>query len=221
MYRNKHAIILASGSPRRKQYLQEMGLDFTVRASAVDEQPVAGESPEDFVMRMAIEKADAVGAQYPDAWVISGDTVVCLDKKILGKPVDKKDAVALLLALSGREHRVVTGFCVVHFGQGVKAVQSVTTFVRFNRFSQQTAEAYVATGESLDKAGAYGIQGRGACLVESIDGSYSNVVGLPLCELLKVLLEYEVIEPALPGGFKKNGKNSASAKSCKVECSEM
>lgn len=200
MYRNKQAIILASGSPRRRQYLQEMGLDFTVRTSVVDEQPQGGESPEAFVMRMAVEKAVTVSEQYPDAWVISGDTVVCLDKKILGKPADKKDAVALLLALSGREHRVMTGFCVTHFGQGMKVVRSVTTFVRFARFSEQTAEAYVATGESLDKAGAYGIQGKGGCLVESIVGSYSNVVGLPLCEVLNVLLAYDVIEPALPEG---------------------
>jgi septum formation protein len=199
MYRNKQEIVLASGSPRRQQYLQEMGLEFTVRTNIVNEQPVAGESPEDFVMRMSVEKAVSVSKQYPDAWVISGDTVVCLDKKILGKPLDKKEAVNLLLAMSGREHRVLTGFCVTNSGQGAKVVKAVTTFVRFTVFTKETAEAYVATGESLDKAGAYGIQGKGACLVESIDGSYSNVVGLPLCELLSVLLAHKVIEPALPG----------------------
>lgn len=204
MYQNKHEIVLASGSPRRQQYLQEMGLKFTVRTSVVNEQPIAGESPEDFVMRMAVEKAVSVSRQYPDAWVISGDTVVCLDKKILGKPLDEKEAVALLLTMSGREHRVLTGFCVTHSGQGVKVVKSVNTFVRFTVFTKETAEAYVAAGESLDKAGAYGIQGKGACLVESIDGSYSNVVGLPLCELLNVLLSHKVIEPAWPGQLRKS-----------------
>jgi septum formation protein len=198
MYRNRQAIVLASGSPRRQQYLHEMGLDFTVQTGNVEEQPFSGERPEDFVMRMAAEKAGAVSERNPHAWVIGGDTVVCLDKRILGKPADKEEAVAQLMALSGREHLVMTGFCVAHTGNAVKAVRSVTTYVRFARFSQQTAEAYVATGESLDKAGAYGIQGKGACLVESIDGSYSNVVGLPLCELLSVLLEYNVIEPAIP-----------------------
>lgn len=200
MYRNRQTIILASGSPRRQQYLEELGLDFTVRTSIVEELPHSGERPEDFVMRMAEDKAVAVSEQNPHAWVIGGDTVVCLDKRILGKPADKKEAVALLMALSGREHLVMTGFCVAHCGKAIKTVRSVTTYVRFARFSQQTAEAYVATGESLDKAGAYGIQGKGVCLVESIDGSYSNVVGLPLCELLNVLLEYNVIEPAVPAG---------------------
>lgn len=200
MYRNRQAIILASGSPRRRQYLQEMGLDFTVQTSVVEEQPFSGERPEDFVMRMAVEKAVAVSERNPHAWVIGGDTVVCFDKRILGKPADEKDAVDLLMALSGREHLVMTGFCVTHFGNAVKEVRSVTTYVRFARFSRRIAEAYAATGESLDKAGAYGIQGRGACLVESIDGSYSNVVGLPLCELLNVLLEHNVIEPAVPAG---------------------
>lgn len=199
MYRNKQAIVLASGSPRRQQYLMEMGLEFTVKTGSVAEQPITGEKPDDFVVRMAAEKAAEVSAQYPEAWVISGDTVVCLDKKILGKPSGVKEAVALLMALSGREHRVITGFCVTHANRGVKVVESVTTYVRFIHYSEQIALAYAATGECLDKAGAYGIQGIGGCLVESIDGSYSNVVGLPLCQLLQVLLAHDVIEPALPG----------------------
>lgn len=200
MYRNKQAIVLASGSPRRQQYLQDMGLEFTVHTGSVDEQPGAGEKPEDFVVRMAAEKAAEVSVRYPEAWVISGDTVVCLDKKILGKPAGIKEAVALLMALSGREHRVITGFCVTHGSRGEKIVESVTTYVRFIPYSEQIARAYAATGEGLDKAGAYGIQGIGGCLVESIDGSYSNVVGLPLSQLLRVLLAHDVIEPALPDG---------------------
>lgn len=200
MYRNSEAIILASGSPRRSQYLHDMGLIFRVRTAALDERPHADEDPADFVVRMAREKAAAVSADYPESWIISGDTVVCLGRSILGKPVDAENAVALLMALSGAEHCVRTGFCVVHAGRQVEVARSVMTTVRFTAFSEATARAYVATGESLDKAGAYAIQGKGACLVESIDGSYSNVVGLPLCEVLQVLQAYGVIEPFWPCG---------------------
>jgi septum formation protein len=195
MYRNRDEIILASGSPRRQHYLKEMGLCFTVRTAAVHEQPFARERPEDFVLRMAREKAMAVSIEFPDSWVISGDTVVCLGDKILGKPADEHQAVALLMKLSGREHGVKTGFCVVHGTRGVEIARVVTTRVRFAEFSESVARAYVATGESLDKAGAYGIQGKGILLVRSIAGSYSNVVGLPLCELVEVLQAHGVIEP--------------------------
>lgn len=198
MYRNTEAIILASGSPRRSQYLQDMGLVFQVRIAAVDERPLADEDPADFVVRMAREKAAAIRAACPESWVISGDTVVCLGRRILGKPVDADHAVAQLMALSGVDHRVMTGFCIAHAGRQVEIARSVTTTVRFTAFSEATARAYVATGESLDKAGAYAIQGKGACLVAAIDGSYSNVVGLPLCEVLHVLETHGVIEPFVP-----------------------
>jgi septum formation protein len=194
MYHNHDKIILASGSPRRRQYLQEMGLCFTVNNPSVCEDCFDYESPEKFVLRMAREKAVEVSAEFPDSWVISGDTVVCLGDKILGKPADEHDAVALLMTLSGREHSVKTGFCVAHGSRGVNIVQAVTTKVRFAEFSESVARAYVATGESLDKAGAYGIQGKGIFLVKTIEGSYSNVVGLPLYELMEVLQEYGVIE---------------------------
>lgn len=196
MYHNEDKIILASGSPRRQQYLQEMGLRFSVRTAAVTEQPFDRESPQDFVRRMAREKAAAVSADFPDSWVISGDTVVCLGDKILGKPADEHEAVALLMTLAGREHCVKTGFCVCNRSRGVQIVRSVTTRVRFAEFSEAVARAYVATGESLDKAGAYGIQGKGIFLVRSIEGSYSNVVGLPLYELIEVLLANDVIAPS-------------------------
>ncbi len=198
MYYNKEKIILASGSPRRRQYLQEMGIRFAVRTAAVDEQPLAQESPQDFVLRMAREKAAAVSAEYPGSWVISGDTIVCLGDKILGKPADEREAVALLMTLAGREHCVKTGFCVSHRARGVHIVRLVTTRVLFADFSEAVARAYVAAGESLDKAGAYGIQGKGIFLVKSIDGSYSNVVGLPLFELMEVLLANDVIAPGCP-----------------------
>ncbi len=196
MYKNIEPIILASGSPRRQQYLAEMGVIFTIQTAAVYEHPLDSENPDNFVLRMAGEKAAAVSTEFPDSWVISADTVVCLDDKILGKPTDAHDAVRLLMTLSGREHYVKTGFCVANGVHGVKIVQLVTTKVFFADFSEAIALAYVAAGESLDKAGAYGIQGKGIFLVKAIEGSYSNVVGLPLYELLEVLQAHGVIEPA-------------------------
>ncbi len=197
MYYNSEQIILASASPRRQQYLQDMGLTFTVQSAAIAEQPIEGEDPTAFVSRMAREKAAVVRASFPEVWIIGGDTIVCLGPRIFGKPADKEDAVVQLMALSGREHSVRTGFCVTHAGRGVEVTKTVATKVFFAPFSEATARAYVATGESLDKAGAYAIQGKGACLVQSIEGSYSNVVGLPLCELLQVLEEHGVIQPTL------------------------
>ena len=195
MYQNSQPIILASESPRRQQYLEEMGLTFTVQSASVTETPLANEDPEGFVQRMAMEKASVISARFPETWVISGDTVVCLGDKILGKPADEDEAVALLMSLSGREHCVKTGFCVAHGSRRVRVVQSVTTKVHFSDFSELVALAYVAAGESLDKAGAYGIQGKGVFLVKAIEGSYSNVVGLPLYELMEVLQANGVIKP--------------------------
>jgi len=198
MYCNHEPIILASASPRRKQYLLDMGLVFEVRTGLVLEQPLENEDPESFVLRMAREKATIVSEEYPDSWVISGDTVVCLGGEILGKPVDEREAITLLMSLSGREHQVRTGLCVTHGVRGVSIVQAVTTKVRFAEFSEPVARAYVATGESLDKAGAYGIQGNGVFLVKEIEGSYSNVVGLPVSELIEILLTNGVIAPVDP-----------------------
>lgn len=198
MYRNREEIILASGSPRRQQYLQDMGLSFTVRTASVREHPLDHEDPEDFVRRMACEKASAVSKEFPGSFVISGDTVVCLDEEILGKPTDEDDAVALLMKLSGREHCVKTGFCVAHGFRNVNIVRTVNTKVLFAKFSENVAKSYVASGESLDKAGAYGIQGKGIFLIQSIVGSYSNVVGLPLYELMEVLQSNGIIEPVVP-----------------------
>lgn len=194
MYYNRDEIILASGSPRRQEYLKEMGLNFSVRTSSVCEDHFDNEKPEDFVLRMAKEKAAVVCSEFRDSWVISGDTVVCLGDTILGKPADQDEAINLLMALSGREHYVKTGFCLAHGSRGVNIVRAVSTKVCFAKFSESVARAYVATGESLDKAGAYGIQGKGIFLVKAIEGSYSNVVGLPLYELIEVLQANGVIE---------------------------
>jgi septum formation protein len=201
MYQNCQSIVLASSSQRRRQYLQDMGLVFTVHTVPVDEHPGVDEEPEAFVVRMAREKAAAVRKLFPESWIISGDTVVCLGQRIFGKPLNAVDAVQQLMSLSGQEHVVRSGFCVAHGGKGVEAVGVVATKVRFARLSEVIARAYVATGECFDKAGAYAIQGKGACLVESIAGSYSNVVGMPLYELLQVLQEHGVVEPVGASSF--------------------
>jgi septum formation protein len=194
MYHNSDEIILASGSPRRQQYLNEMGISFIVKTASVQEHAFDHENPNSFVLRMAREKAGKISLKFPDSWVISGDTVVCIEDKILGKPIDEEDAISLLMALSGREHSVKTAFCVAHYSRGIEIAKSVTTKVHFTDFSESVARTYVAEGESLDKAGAYGIQGKGALLVKSIEGSYSNVVGLPLCELIEVLQANNIIQ---------------------------
>lgn len=200
MYRNCKKIILASQSPRRQQYLANIGLDYIVQAASVLEEPQGTEAPDVFVLRMAKEKAEVVSAQHPESWVISGDTVVCLGDKIIGKPVSEENAVELLMMLSGREHEVKTGFSVHCWAESVSVSQVVTTKVQFTNFTENVARAYLATGECMDKAGAYGIQGNGVVLVQSITGSYSNVVGLPLDALLEVLLQFNVIELCRQGG---------------------
>jgi len=206
MYSNDTRLILASASPRRRQFFNDLGLSFEVVTADLVEEPAAGEMPSSFVRRMALEKARAVCERHPDAWIVSGDTVVCLDQRILGKPGDFKEAVEMLLLLAGREHLVETAFCLCHRNFRVEVVRSVRTKVRFAPFDEATAQAYAATGECFDKAGAYGIQGKGSALVQAIEGSYSNVVGLPLCELLQALLEHRVIR--LVDLFDKSGKAS-------------
>lgn len=186
-------LVLASASPRRKALLKELGLDFKVVEARVEEIPAPGESPGDFVLRAACDKAAEVARRYPDSWVLGADTVVVLDGRILGKPKDRQTALEVLLGLSGRKHLVHTGFCLMNGREQVAARRAVTTEVYFAPFAKDIAAAYVATGEPLDKAGAYGIQGMGGFLVERINGSYSNVVGLPLAEVVEELLRYKVV----------------------------
>ena len=188
-------MILASASPRRKEMLQDLGLDFEVLPANVDETVQPGESPQEFVQRAASEKAMDIAADHPDAWVLGADTIVVYEGDILGKPGDANDAIKVLKRLSGQMHRVFTGFCLQWKQDNFAVSHVIATEVYFASFSEETAHAYVYTGEPLDKAGAYGIQGRGGVLVEKINGSYSNVVGLPLAETIEELLHYGVIVP--------------------------
>lgn len=196
IYSTVKPLILASNSPRRKAFLDDLGLVYTIRLQEIDEAPRMGEKPRHYVERLAREKAVAVSKRFRESYVLAADTAVCLGDTILGKPADADEAVAMLLSLAGRVHLVRTGVCVVCPADTMEIVESVATEVRFSGFGENIARAYVAEGESLDKAGAYGIQGRGAFLVERIAGSYSNVVGLPLAEVVAILERLGVVAPA-------------------------
>ena len=180
-------IVLASGSPRRRQLLEQIGLTgFRVLPSDADESLPDGIAPGEAVERLSARKGAAVAAQArPGALVIAADTVVALDGAILGKPRDEGEAREMLSALSGRTHQVYTGVSLFHRGE--RRTEHEVTAVTFRPLSQEEIAAYVATGEPMDKAGAYGIQGLGALLVERLEGDYFNVMGLPLCRLGRML----------------------------------
>ena len=186
-------IVLASQSPRRRQLLGQMGLEFTTQSPEIDESAFHGRDAQDLVETLSREKARWVARQQtPDTLVIGADTVVVLDGAILGKPRDGAEAEAMLAALSGRDHQVFTG---VTLCQGDRILtQAEETQVTFRPLTGQEIRQYVSTGEPMDKAGAYGIQGLGGLLVEGIRGDYFNVVGLPVCRLGRMLARFG-IEP--------------------------
>jgi septum formation protein len=172
--------ILASSSPRRAAYLKELDIEFRKIAPDVDETFRRGESPRAYVRRLALEKASAVAERHPRSWVIGADTTVVLDNQVVGKPRDPADAQRMLRRLAGRSHRVLSGIALVHVESAVAraAVSSTRVFIR--SLTDDEIRRYVATGEPLDKAGAYGAQGKGGLLVSRVEGSFSNVVGFPL-----------------------------------------
>ncbi|EKF74163.1 maf protein [Alcanivorax hongdengensis A-11-3] len=179
-------LLLASGSPRRAELLRQIGVPFRVlKAPDIDETPQPGEAPLAYVRRMAREKAAAGATGQSDQAVMGADTAVVLGEQILGKPRDDAHALAMLTALSGREHQVISAVCI-HCAAGENVQQSLTR-VHFRALDKATLQAYVATGEGRDKAGAYGIQGLGGALVATLNGSYSGVVGLPLEQTVTLL----------------------------------
>ena len=180
-------LILASKSPRRSELLKQVGLDFEVVPSRVKEDFVQKESPQEHVIRLAKAKAIDVATGHPDRWVIAADTIVYINGSILGKPKDQEEAVEMLRRLSGQEHWVLTGFFVYHLEKRKGDEEAVQTAVRVKSLTRSEMEWYVKTGEPFDKAGGYAIQGIGSFMIESIRGSYTNVVGLPLCELIEML----------------------------------
>lgn len=204
-------VILASSSPRRKELLERLGFTVKVIPPNVDEVRFENEGPENFVKRMARSKVLAVvdrlaqtlytdvetgvrrtvsaGRTQDARWVIGADTVIVMGDLILGKPKDTAEAAEMLHRLSNNSHRVITGFCIHDLRKNKEGVQAVSTEVRFKRLTASEIEKYIAVGESMDKAGAYAVQGVGAYLVDSIVGSYTNVVGLPLCQTVEMMEE--------------------------------
>ena len=206
----RQSLILASASPRRKELLERIG--FTVREmpSSIDESILPDEAPENYVKRVSREKvlavvkriranlypseyqADGVSKMLPGEgmrWVVGADTIVVLNGTIFGKPSDQGEAMAMLSQLSGTEHQVITGFCLFDMVKNKEGIQAVTSTVQFKNASAEELEAYISAGESMDKAGAYAIQGVGSYLVEHLHGSYTNVVGLPLCQVVEMMQE--------------------------------
>lgn len=185
-------IILASASPRRAQLLEQIGIKFTVQASNVEEKLSKKMEPSLWVQEIALQKAKDVAKNYKEGLVIGADTIVVKDGKILGKPQDELEAIKMLKFLSGSHHQVMTGIAVVNAQNMEDYIVNIEiTKVKFSNLKESEILSYVKTKEPMDKAGAYGIQGIGALLVEKIEGCYYNVVGLPLNHLVKILKKYD------------------------------
>lgn len=183
----ENPLVLASSSPRRKTLLEQIGLPFRILPSQIEEEGLSGEVSQ-ITKTLAEKKAMAVYRQSPDAWILGADTIVVLGPSRLGKPDDREEARSMLLTLRGKEHEVVTGFSLLDPSGKTVHSQAVSTRVRIKALTEEEISSYIATGEPFGKAGGYAIQGIGAFMVESISGSYSNVVGLPVCALVKALL---------------------------------
>jgi septum formation protein len=186
-------LILASKSPRRKYLLKQAGLIFKVIPSDFDEHSIELTSPRDFVLTLSRGKADDVAARHPSEWIIAADTVVFVNDRVLGKPASTSAARKMLQQLSGRTHQVFTGYTICNKAMQRLHSDVVCTDVTFKELSRDEIEWYVHTDEPFDKAGAYAIQGLGTFLVKKISGSYTNVVGLPVCEVIEYLIQEGVI----------------------------
>lgn len=195
MYRLKPgmSLVLASASPRRQQMLKDMGLVYSLAPSQVDEAIRPDEPAPAAAQRLARMKAAAAFVQWPDRVVLAADTVVVLGGEILGKPIDRDDARRMLRTLSGREHQVLTGYCLTWPGR--EEVGLAESRVRMRTLMEAEVEAYITSGEPMDKAGAYAVQGLAAAFVEEVAGSYTNVVGLPLARVIGLMLREGIIEP--------------------------
>ena len=180
-------IILASGSPRRKEILENTNLKFSVITSDIDERIFENEEPIQLVLRLAFEKCMSVAQNNPSDLVIGADTIVVLDNEILAKPKNEDEAFKTLSKLSNREHQVITGMSIVNLENEKKIVDYAISNVKFKKLTDQDIKDYISTKECLDKAGSYGIQGYGALLVEEIKGDYFNIVGLPISKLSDIL----------------------------------
>ncbi len=185
-------LVLASGSPRRRHLLAQIGVAFEARESGVDEEPYRGEGPERYVGVLSEQKARAVARSFADAIIIGADTIVVIDGTVLGKPADKRDASRMLTMLSGRTHDVYSGLTLIETPSGRSAAAVERTSVTFRVLSEEEISGYVASGSPMDKAGGYGIQDdRGAVFVERVEGCFYNVMGLPLSRLYVALRDFQ------------------------------
>ncbi len=184
---DKIRLVLASGSPRRDAILNQLGLEHITVPSAIDEKSIKEKNVRMYAKKLASLKASKVASKFKNSIIIGADTMVLVKNKVFGKPHDKEEAARMLHELSGRTHRVITAICIIDTRSNKKLVRLISTSVRFRKLDNQTINAYIATGEPLDKAGAYAIQGKGAALVDGINGDFYNVVGLPVPALLELL----------------------------------
>jgi septum formation protein len=189
-----HPLILASRSPRRRHLLEQAGLTFSVIPSTLDESSVTMSPPQDYVRMLANAKAAEVAELYPESWVVGADTVVLIGDAVLGKPDTEAQVRQMLKALSGNTHRVLTGYCICCKAAECSFSETVETRVSFKKLRETEIDWYLSTGEPFDKAGAYAVQGLGSFLVKRIEGSYTNVVGLPICEVIEYLIREGVVQ---------------------------
>jgi septum formation protein len=187
------SFILASASPRRREILQSVGLNFKIIPAHVNEDYLTGESPQQHVRRLSYNKAITIAEKNQNAWVLGADTIVVIDGIILGKPKNKTQAKDMLEKLSGREHKVFTGFTIALMESEIYKTKVIQSTVRFKIIRPEEIKWYINCDEPYDKAGGYAIQGRGAYFIRSIRGSYTNVIGLPLCEVLETLISLKAI----------------------------
>ena len=199
---NESRIILASSSPRRKALLEKIGLSFDICHSNIDEDIKKGETPEEHCLRLAEEKAKEAAKNVKNGWIIGADTIVFIDNRILGKPSDVNEAREMLNLLKGRYHKVCTAFCLLNTVTGNKIKRVVESRVKIKNLTDKEIEDYIKTSEPFDKAGAYAVQGIGSFMVEGIEGSYTNVVGLPMEELEEALEQAGIInKPKVHNGI--------------------
>jgi len=192
---DNNKIILASKSPRRKYLLEQAGLNFSVIVSNIDENQFSLDLlPSDYVKKISMAKAQNIGEKYPDKWILAADTIVYINGKILGKPSSKNHASEMLNQLQNTVHQVVTGYTILNINNDVNITESVITDVFFKKLTEEEIKWYLQTNEPYDKAGSYAIQGLGTFLVKSVKGSYTNVVGLPVCEVIEALINAGAIK---------------------------
>lgn len=187
------SIVLASESTRRVDILRTLGISFSIIPPDIDETKHREETPQEFVNRIAFEKASKVGKHFPDKWVIAADTIVVLKGKVLGKPKNERDAFNMLKTLRAKWHKVITGYCVLNLEKNIVYRDIVETKVFVRDMTDDEITRYIKTSEPMGKAGSYAVQGKGGYMVKEIKGSYTNVVGLPICEIAEALLSLGVL----------------------------